>query len=487
MQPSLQVLAPDILPRVIEEALQLLRSPGVKVGSPEAIDLLHSSGAQVNLSDGIVQIPEELILNSLETAPHDFYLYNADGDPAVHYSDNEIHFDPGSSGVHILDSESMEHRPSKTADLIQIIKISEILSEYDAQSTAVICHDVPEEIGDFYRLFLVLLFSKKPIVTGAFSSLTCQIMFDMLQISAETSGEMNQKPRAIFDVCPSPPLNWTDFASQNLIDLARNNIPAQIVSMPLSGAAAPVTLMGSIVQHAAECLSGITIHQLANPGAAIVWGGAPALFNMRDGTTSIGSVETMLMVNGYTQVGKFLDLPTHAYLVATDAKLIDAQAGMESASSAVLGVLSGINMISGAGMLDFLACQSLEKLVIDAEAIANAKRFLQGITLHSDSLALEHFEDFEFPGNFLAHKLTRQLFRGEQYFPSPVIDRGSLRSWKEKGSNDIFIRAKIRVKELLSIYHPPDIPPEIERALYQLVSTLARKAGMDNLPEITRR
>ena len=138
MQPSLQVLAPDILPRVIEEALQLLRSPGVKVGSPEAIDLLHSSGAQVNLSDGIVQIPEELILNSLETAPHDFYLYNADGDPAVHYSANEIHFDPGSSGVHILDSESLEHRPSKTDDLIQIIKISEILSEYDAQSTALI-------------------------------------------------------------------------------------------------------------------------------------------------------------------------------------------------------------------------------------------------------------------------------------------------------------------------------------------------------------
>jgi trimethylamine--corrinoid protein Co-methyltransferase len=195
----------------------------------------------------------------------------------------------------------------------------------------------------------------------------------------------------------------------------------------------------------------------------------------------------MLMVNGYAQVGKFLDLPTHAYLVATDAKLIDAQAGMESASSAVHGVLSGINMISGAGMLDFLACHSLEKLVIDAEDIANAKRFLQGITLHSDSLALEHYKDFEFPGDFLAHKLTRQLYRGEQYFPSPVIDRGSLRSWKEKGSNDIFIRTKIRAKEILSIYHPPDIPPEIERALYQLVSTLARKAGMDNLPEITHR
>jgi trimethylamine:corrinoid methyltransferase-like protein len=105
-------------------------------------------------------------------------------------------------------------------------------------------------------------------------------------------------------------------------------------------------------------------------------------------------------------------------------------------------MFSGITMISWAGMLDFLACHSLEKLVIDAEAIVNAKRFLQGITLHSDSLALEHYKDFEFPGNFLAHELTRQQFRGEQYFPSPVIDRDSLRSWKEKGSNDIYIGHK---------------------------------------------
>ena len=91
MKPNLQVLPSEILPRVIEEALELHRSPGVKVGSPEAIDLLHSSGAQINLNEGIVQIPEELILNALETVPRNFYLFNADGDPAVHYADNEIH------------------------------------------------------------------------------------------------------------------------------------------------------------------------------------------------------------------------------------------------------------------------------------------------------------------------------------------------------------------------------------------------------------
>jgi trimethylamine:corrinoid methyltransferase-like protein len=47
-------------------------------------------------------------------------------------------------------------------------------------------------------------------------------------------------------------------------------------------------------------------------------------------------------------------------------------------------------MISGAGMLDFLACQSPEKLVIDAEGIAMAQRLLDGFHEHTPTLALEH-------------------------------------------------------------------------------------------------
>ena len=38
-------------------------------------------------------------------------------------------------------------------------------------------------------------------------------------------------------------------------------------------------------------------------------------------------------------------------------------------------------------MLDFLACQSPEKLVIDAEAIAMVKRLLTGVQLQTETLA----------------------------------------------------------------------------------------------------
>jgi trimethylamine--corrinoid protein Co-methyltransferase len=120
-----------------------------------------------------------------------------------------------------------------------------------------------------------------------------------------------------------------------------------------AGATAPVTLAGSVVDHAAECISGITIHPLAQPGAPIVWGGAPAIFDMRTGRTFMGAIETAMLDIACAEVGKSLGLPTHAYMVAGDGRLIDAQVEMESGMSAVLGALAGINMISGADMLDW--------------------------------------------------------------------------------------------------------------------------------------
>jgi trimethylamine--corrinoid protein Co-methyltransferase len=482
MQPKLELLTYDLIARVLDEAFQLMQRPGIKVQSAEARDLLIRAGSTTE--GDVVKIPEKIVRKALDTVPAEFRLYNRNGDPKVHYGGNSVHFDPGSSGVHILDPETLEHKSSYTADLMRVVKVAEMLPQYDAQSTAIVCNEVPKAIGDLYRLYIVLLFSRKPIVTGSFSLQTLGAMIDMLAIFSGDRQALAEKPQAVFDVCPSPPLIWSDFGAGNLIELARARVPAELISMPLAGAAAPVTLIGSIVQHAAESLSGIAIHQLANPGAPIVWGGAPAIFDMRHGTTPMGAIETAMIDAAYAQVGKSLSLPTHAYLGASDAKIVDAQAGMESGVTALVGALAGINMISGAGMLDFLACQSPEKLVVDAEGIAMAQRLLAGIEIRTETLATAMFEGINFKGDFLKQKVTRELFSREQNLPSAVIDRESNRGWKAAGSLDTFARAKIRTRELLSAYERPSYAPEQECELRTMVKNLARKAGMDALPRI---
>ena len=482
MQPKLELLSYDLIARVLDEAFQLMQKPGIKVQSARARELLFAAGA---IADGdILHIPEKIVRNALETVPTEFLLYNRDGQPCVHYGGDSVHFDPGSSGVAILDPDTLEHKPSQTPDLIRLVKVVEMLPQYAAQSTAIVCNEVPKQIGDLYRLYIVLSYSKKPIITGSFSITTLGTMIDMLAIFTGGRKGLVEKPLAVFDVCPSPPLIWSEFGGDNLIDLARASVPAELISMPLAGAAAPVTLLGSIVQHAAESLSGIAIHQLANPCAPIVWGGAPAIFDMRHGTTPMGAIETAMIDAAYAQVGKSLNLPTHAYLGASDSKIVDAQAGMESGISALIGALAGINMISGAGMLDFLACQSPEKLVVDAEAIGMALRLVAGIEARTETLATALFEGINFKGDFLKQKITRELFAREQNLPSVVIDRDSMRGWQAAGSLDTFARAKIRTRELLAAYNHLPSEPKQNEELRQMVESLARKAGMEQLPSM---
>jgi len=479
MTPKLQLLDSPTVEKVLAEAFDLIENHGVKV-APVAAGLLRAAGARV--SDGVAHITETLILGALDSAPREFHLYTRDCQPAVHYGGDDVQFDPGSSCLNILDSETGLPRLAKAVDLAQLVQITEPLSEYAAQSTAMVCSDVPQEIGDFYRLFIVLWYSNKPVVTGAFSGPTLQAMLDLLAADAGGTENLRQKPRAVFDVCPSPPLNWSDFASENMVQLARAGVPAEIVSMPLAGATAPVTLIGSVVQHAAECLSGIVIHQLAGRGAPIVWGGAPAIFDMSSGGTPMGAIETVMLNLACTQIGQHLGLPTHGYMVTTESKCIDAQAGMESATSAALGALAGINMISGAGMLDSLACHSLEKLVIDAEAIASAQRLRRGIEVGFPSFATQMFAEIGSGGDFLKLKETRALFRSEQRFPSAVIHRGEI----PEGTipEDTLSRARTRVRELQDSYVRAAIPATTENALLQVATQVARTAGLKGLPGI---
>jgi trimethylamine--corrinoid protein Co-methyltransferase len=482
MRPGLTLLDPPLLERVIAEAFTLLAQTGTRVADAGARELLAAGGAAI--TDAVARIPAAVIRGALASAPRRFHLHDRAGVPTVEYGGDRTHFDPGSSCINVLDPSTFEHRKARAADLVRLVQVTESLPAYEAQSTAVVCDDVPTAIADVYRLFLVLWYSNKPVVTGAFTGQSTRVMIELLAAESGGMEALRARPRATFDVCPVPPLLWSEFACESLIILARSGVPAQIVSVPLAGATAPVTLAGTLVQHTAECLAGLVIHQLAAPGSPVVWGGAPAIFDMRTGIAPMGAIETAMLDCGAAQVGKSLGLPTHGYLCGSEAKSVDAQAGLESGMAALAGVLAGINMISGAGMLDCLACHSAEKLVLDAEVIAAAQRLGRGIEPRGDSLALGMFARTGLAGEFLKLKETRDLFRQEQHLPSAVIDRGTLGAWQDAGKPDAFARARARVEALLAQYRRPVLDAEREQAMLALMHREAARVDLDSLPGI---
>jgi trimethylamine--corrinoid protein Co-methyltransferase len=481
MRPKLYLLDSATVAQIIDEGYALLMDPGVRVHNDEALKLLAEAGAEVDLDARIARIQRKIAERAIQTAPREFYLYNHDGQPVVHYGGDSVQFDPGSAAITILDSETGEQRAPTTTDFIRFVKLVETLPQIDAQSTAMIPGDVPGNVGDFYRLFLALNYIRKPIVTGAFRKDTWWTMKDMLVAVAGGAKELAAKPIAVFDVCPSPPLLWSDLTCQNMIDCAKFGIPSELVSMPLAGATSPVTLAGAVVQHTAECLSGVTICQLAKEGAPIVWGGSPAAFDMREGTTPMGAIETHMIDCAYAQVGKTLGMPTHAYLGMSDAKIVDAQAGLESGIGAVLGALAGVNMISGAGMMDFESCQSFEKLLVDAEIIGMAKRLIAGIEVRDQPIALNLIRSLGHRADYLSLPHTQKWFRKEQYIPSLVIDRGSVDAWKQRGAKSARQRAHDRVEEQLAKYKPSPISSQLRAELRQIATKTAQQFGMKEL------
>ena len=147
----------------------------------------------------------------------------------------------------------------------------------------------------------------------------------------------------------------------------------------------------------------------------------------------MGAAETWLLDAGLNEIGKRLGLPTQAYIALSDAKALDAQAGLETGMGAVVAVLSGINNVSGPGMLDFENCQSVEKLVVDHEIAGLALRLGRGIVPRDDFPVRPRMEELLQEGHLLISDHSLEHLADEHHFPGPVIERANLSRWLEEG------------------------------------------------------
>jgi len=367
-------------------------------------------------------------------------------------------------------------RDPLTQDHINYTKLVDALDNIDQISAAIIPTDVPEEIGGQYRVFLCLRYCTKSIFGGTFHKDGLQVEKDLLVAIRGSEKAAREKPMLIIGACPSPPLKWSDLTCHDLIMGAQNWIPPVLISMPLTGSTAPITIGGSLVQHTAESLSGVVISQLASRGSPVIWGGSPAAFDMRFGTTPMGAIETMMIDMAYNEIGKYLKIPTQAFIGLSDAKCPDSQAGLESGIGAILAVLAGINIITGAGMLNFETTQCLEKLVIDNEICGMARRLVQGITPRGEPLAEDLFTEGLYEGkHFLLSPTTMKWFREEFFYSGPAISREDDQTWMEKGATTAEQRAKEEVKRILATHEPEPLDKDVDRELVRIMTKDAEK------------
>ena len=124
--------------------------------SEEALNILAEAGCSVDRGSMVVRFPKKIVEDALDAVPESFQLYDRDGENPITIGGNCCYFDPGSAGLNFLEGDGITAHPAISKDIVNIYKVTDALENYPIQTTAVSLDDVPKEITDCYRVYLML-------------------------------------------------------------------------------------------------------------------------------------------------------------------------------------------------------------------------------------------------------------------------------------------------------------------------------------------
>jgi trimethylamine--corrinoid protein Co-methyltransferase len=237
----------------------------------------------------------------------------------------------------------------------------------------------------------------------------------------------------------------------------------------MMGGRSPATLEGTLVQAVAESLSGLVIFQRRQPGAKCIFGGDASVMDMRTSVFSYGSPELNILNAGFADMAHFYGLPFFCIAGATDAKVLDAQAGFEYAMSIYNATLNGCNIIHDCGYLELGITSSFESLLFADEIIGIVKHMLKPLTFNDETVPFEVMGRVGPGGNFLAEEHTVKHFRETFCFPR-FFDRNNFETWEQKGSQDLRMTLTANAKRISMTHQPEKLPAEIEQAINDIVA-----------------
>jgi trimethylamine--corrinoid protein Co-methyltransferase len=150
------------------------------------------------------------------------------------------------------------------------------------------------------------------------------------------------------------------------------------------------------------------------------------------------------------QLSNSLGLPSGCAASMSDAKIPDAQMGMEKALAALACGLAGGNMVyESSGMMASLLGASMEAFVMDDEMLSHVQRCVRGIEVDEEHLGFDSIlAAVTGAGHFIDQPQTMLAMERDYYYPK-LADRQEPDVWQATGSQDHRQRARVRVEELL--------------------------------------
>jgi trimethylamine--corrinoid protein Co-methyltransferase len=470
-QPKLKVLSREQALSIHAAALEILEKIGFKMEHPGALEMLADAGGKVSNGDR-VRLPAYLVENALSSAPRQIDLYDQKGNKTMPLANGNSFYGTGSDATFTLDLETGERRRTILKDVGSFAKLVDALENIAFAMSMANPEDVPIEDIYVYVFAEMVKNTNKPIVFIADSSRDIAKIYNIACMVAGGEEELQRKPFALNYSEAISPLRFPQNVMEKLIFCAEKKIPICLPSGSNAGGGAPVTLAGAIALGIAENLVGLVVHQLAGKGSPFLFGPNVSVLDMKSTVVSYGCPEWSLTQAALADMrDEIYGLPIWAFAGASDAKVMDAQAGAEAMFSAISAMLSRCNLIHDVGFLEYGSTSSLEMVTMANELVAMSRFFGGGVTVNEETLALEAIERVASgdPGSiFLMDDHTFEHFMQAQFLPK-LLDRSRYDSWEEAGATDLYKRCNIEAKRILSEHQAEPKPDEVLQGIAEIL------------------
>jgi trimethylamine--corrinoid protein Co-methyltransferase len=462
----LQVLSQDERARVHEESLDILRHTGVRVETPLGRQALKAAGALVDERSQLVRFPKEVVEEALALAPKDFILGARRPGADLKMNSGHSTLCPDGEGTMALDRDSGERRAATYADWWKATRIADALDEIGVYWSSVSPSDGGEKwadeldyICDVHRNF------SKHVQGGIGRPESAPWLTEVLQVIFGSMDEIREKHPMSHGVCPRSPLTIDREYTETCLALRGLKMPVMVMPMPLMGATAPASMLGTIVQGNCEILSTLCLLQAHEPGVPVIYAPVLAVMDPRTGLLESGSMETSIMAAAATEMARYYGLPAEISPAGSDAHILDVQCAYERGAMALPTTLAWPDIIVGPGLLDGSMVLCLESLLIDVEIFRFARQAHRGVITDEEKWLTDTIKEVGPDGNYLFSRSTRAALRSGEWFLSDLGAHQSYERWRASGKGDFLEEARAKVDQILATHEPLPLDEEVEKEL----------------------
>jgi trimethylamine--corrinoid protein Co-methyltransferase len=471
--PFVEPMTPEQIERIDNASMAILEEVGVVFRDPQAIEDWRRAGADVR-GGSRVHLDRGLVRELMSSIPASFTYHARNPANNLPFGHDHVIFVPMTGAPYLRDLEDKRRSPT-LADLATFHKLAHMSPAL--HSTA---HHIVEPMDHVVaHRHLRITYSSMKHSDKTFMGMTTspKNAEDVMEMCAILFGAeyMETHPVVTGNCNGNSPLVWDEVMLGAMRAFCRRNQPVLCSPFVLGGANTPASTAPAVAQLNAEALAALAYTQVVRKGCPAIYGHYLSTVSMASGAPMAGTPEISLMNFMIGQMARHYNVPWRTSNTLGGSKILDAQAGYESASTMMAVLLAGANYLwHSAGWNEGGLHCSIAKFVVDAEQCAMGYRMAEGIRWDDFDEALAAVRDIGPGGHYLGHPHTQANFQRAFFIPK-LLDNNSIEQWIADGSKDTTTRALIEARKILEAYQEPKLDEAIDEALRDYIARRERE------------